>query len=319
MADVYETFTRAHRLFVHGMRRGMRERLELQLGDSWWESGAWPALTVEQQGNLRVGMSRERRYRLKEYLDTPHFAGITRRNHATCFVDAFPDLQVTNGRLGRLTTMRHEWAHVTPGGFEPRRAAQALDDMLALLVALQLREAIEVKQMSLNVDRDASGLGTPVSVDGEKPRDNLLTVALWRDLRSFLAMDFAVEEMSQSPRRKKVTVRVTNTAPAGEGQPRVHFNDVNLTVIGARLQQHRVGALSPGQTETAELVLERNELASVQFAVSGRVDVDRFWDVRRNEALPPIHVAALSTSSSTSLRNSVLVSPWSKRFALYRP
>ena len=57
--DGFELYTKCHRLYIQGVRRAIRERLEIAYGNSWWERGVLPALTEDQRRILGIALERE--------------------------------------------------------------------------------------------------------------------------------------------------------------------------------------------------------------------------------------------------------------------
>lgn len=115
-SDGFGLFTDCHRLYVQGVRRALRERLESAHGDNWWERGVLPALTDDQRRDFDFLLSREPTTDLGTHLDTRHFARIVMRSHAAAFVDAFPGIDSVLSRFRFLASIRNEWAHIPEAG-----------------------------------------------------------------------------------------------------------------------------------------------------------------------------------------------------------
>ncbi len=112
-----------------------------------------------------------------------------------------------------------------------------------------------------------------------------------------MAVESAILPQQDEERNRelvRVQVRITNTAPASEGRPDIRFRNVRLDVTGAetrsRLDREH---LEPGQTATSEFTVAAKGLASVEFRVSGEIDQDRLFQVRRRNTLPDEIVAPL--------------------------
>ena len=56
--DPYMLFTQCNVLYVQGVRRALRERLQSMFGDDWWDKGVMPALHTEQCAALEIQIKR---------------------------------------------------------------------------------------------------------------------------------------------------------------------------------------------------------------------------------------------------------------------
>ena len=50
--DAYQIFTRAHQVYIKGIRAGIAECLKSAYGSDWWEFGVLSALGDDQRENL---------------------------------------------------------------------------------------------------------------------------------------------------------------------------------------------------------------------------------------------------------------------------
>ena len=322
--DWYDLFTRCHRLYVQGLRRAFKNRLEAALGLNWWDLGVLPALTPSQQESLRVGMEREKRGDKADYLDSAHFMSVVKRNHAAGFADAFPDIDAALGRFRRVAYMRNEWAHVPPEGLDAEKATDAIAAMLSLLISLRCRESLEVEDMTRHEpeplqpnQRDASdsALVPAGPVENEVPHD---PISLWGELQSYLAVDsFVLSTEDERSSEKLVKVRVSNVAPAGEGRPDIHFREVRLSILTqGRNQSIQLGRLDPGQAVEKDFTFESRELASVVFEVEGNLDSERFFRLKQRSGLPSDVVTPLLEEFAERFAHIHMNDPLSEALAL---
>ena len=56
--DPYMLFTQCNVLYVQGVRRALRERLQSTFGDEWWDKGVMPVLHEEQRTALETQIKR---------------------------------------------------------------------------------------------------------------------------------------------------------------------------------------------------------------------------------------------------------------------
>lgn len=340
VSDPDDLFHRCHRLYVQGMRRTIRERLVRVYGEQWWDLGVWPTLSDNQRELLQVGMEREKRADLADYLDSGHFAGIVSRNHASAFKDAFPDLDSALHRFRQITYIRNEWAHVSPGGLSSSKVETATESMVSLLVALRIREGLEVDNMrkGRSGDQDAIKESAPVddtqipthdntkdpqqpthdvAKDHQPPEEDTveaLTEAprgLWHELRSYLAVDsFLVESEDDKSDQTQIKARVSNVAPVSEGRPDICFEDVVLRINDqSRHQKVNIGRLEPGQSIEREFTYHPKELASVVYDVEARIDAERFFRFHRSAGPPKDVVLPLLQEFTERFRDIQITEP----------
>ena len=306
--DAYEIFTRAHRVYIKGIRAAIAERLQSAYGADWWERGVLSAIGENQRENLERDLQKGQPEDMTELLDTAHFARIVEKNHAAAFSNEFASIDYTLRLFSHLSARRNEWAHVLDAHWTAPDIMQSVQAMREILIPLRRREALEIDRMFQdNLDQQGSipqavlntpGDPTPTPDDDAHPLPaDYPLLGFWRTLESYLAVESAVLPEQDEERNRvlvRVQVRITNTAPASEGRPDIRFRNLRLNVTGAetrsRLDQ---GNLEPGQTATSEFTVAAKGLASVEFRVSGEIDQDRLFQVRRRNTLPDEIVAPL--------------------------
>lgn len=311
--DPYDIFTRAHRVYIKGMRAGLAECLKSAYGSDWWENGVLPAVGDNQRENLERDRQKVAPADLAQLLDTSHFPRVIERNHAAAFADQFSNLDYTLRLFSHLSTKRNEWAHVLDEQWTLPNTMQLVHAMREILISLRRREALEIQQMfhdsldqqvsipeeDLNVEDDP----TPEPRDDDYPltADGAL-LGFWRALESYLEVESVVQPANDEERNEgliRFSVRVTNTAPSSEGRPNITFSNVSLELTGDQALAHsnysnaQWNNLGPGQTETAEFVAAAKGLASIELHVTGRVDQDRLLRVRHRGILPEEDVIPL--------------------------
>ena len=289
--DGFALFTECHRLYIQGVRRAIRERLEAAYGDSWWERGVLPALTEDQRRILDIALEREPTTNLSTLLDAPHFGRIVLRNQAAAFGQAFRDVDATISHFRFLTVVRNEWAHIPAEGLPWARVAAAIQAMKELLLQLRCREVLEIEEMSNDKPRLSEDSSSEDASDNEDSSngDELAAghLGLWQELQSYLALDLFVGRSVDVNGPTVVTVRVSNVAPASEGRPEVYFSSVHLEVLSHQGQRGTdLSSLAPGQSIEREFTFDSKELATVEFQVHGSVDPDRLFRIPRKAGLP---------------------------------
>lgn len=304
--DAYEIFTRAHRVYIKGMRAGLTECLKSAYGSDWWENGVLPAVGDNQRENLDRDRQKVAPADLAQLLDTSHFPRIVEKNHAAAFANQFSNLDYTLRLFSHLSTKRNEWAHVLDDRWTVPNTMQLVHAMREILISLRRREALEIQQMFqddldqqtsipeevLNVTEES----TPPIEDDEAPllTDDAL-LGFWRALESYLEIESIVQPSTDEEQNRglvRVLVRITNTAPSSEGRPDITFGNVSLKLTGERaLARYSSNYadwsnLGPGQTETTEFLIAEKGLASIEFHVTGHVDQGRLLRVRHKGNLP---------------------------------
>ena len=304
--DPYDIFTRAHRVYIKGMRAGLAECLKSAYGSDWWESGVLPAVGENQRENLERDRQKVAPNDRAQLLDTSHFARIVERNHAAAFANQFSNIDYTLRLFSHLSIKRNEWAHVLDDQWTVPNTMQLVQAMREILISLRRREALEIQHMfqdsldqqvsvpeeELNVEADP----TPEPSDEDYPltADGAL-LGFWRTLESYLEIESVVLPASDKEQERglvRFVVKVTNTAPSSEGRPDITFRNVRLELTGARaLTRSNYSSaewnnLGPGQTKTAEFSAAAKGLAAIEFHVTGNVDQDKLLRVRHRGILP---------------------------------
>lgn len=302
----YEIFTRAHRVYIKGMRAGVTECLKSAYGSDWWESGVLPALGENQRENLERDRKKAKPSDLAQLLDTGHFPRIVERNHAAAFAEHFTYIDRTLRLFSLLSVKRNEWAHVLDDQWTVSEAMQLVQAMREILTSLRRREALEIQQMfqedldnqtsipeeALNVTEEPT---TPTDEDGEPLTEDRALLGFWRALESYLEVESVVKPSTDKERNRgltRVSVQITNTAPSSEGRPNITFSNVRLELTGNRALagygSHYAdwSNLGPGQTQSTEFLIAEKGLASIEFHVTGHVDQERLLRVRHRGILP---------------------------------
>ena len=301
--DPYLLFTQCHRLYVRGVRRALRERLEREYGGAWWSEGALAALSDDQGRNVETALEREPTADLESRLDSLYFGRIVSRRYAAAFSDLFADSRSAFAQFTRVARMRNEWAHVQE--MQPAKTMSAVRAMRSLLASLRQAEALEVDRLTRHLateptsasedddmdDRpitDADDAGEDYAVDEIASASS----GFWRRLHSHLTLDasVAIDENDNAI----ITVEVSNTALAGEGMPTVSFNSVQIHAINVKFSSGRYeGNLGPGNSFQAQYVCSRRALATASFSVSGHLDINSFFHFQRRGYLPNEIVAPI--------------------------
>ena len=301
--DPYLLFTQCHRLYVRGVRRALRERLEREYGGNWWSEGALGALSDDQRRNVETALEREPTADLESRLDSLYFGRIVSRRHAAAFSDLFADARSAFAQFTRVARMRNEWAHVQE--MQPAKTMSAVRAMRSLLASLRQAEALEVDRLTRHLateptsasedddmdDRtiaDADDAGEDYAVDEIASP----TSGFWRRLHSHLTLDTSVTIDEND--NAIITVEVSNTALAGEGMPTVSFNSVQIHAVNVHFDGGTYeGNLGPGNSFQAQYACDRRALATASFSVSGHLDINSFFHFQRRGYLPNEIVAPI--------------------------
>ena len=134
-------------------------------------------------------------------------------------------------------------------------------------------------------------------------------------MESYLVVESSVQPDSGSERDRgyaNVLVRVTNSAPASDGRPNIHFDNIELRAQARNNQSKNLGHLEPGQTAEAEFRLYKNELAFVQFRVSCKIDQSSLFSLQRLNTLPDAVVAPLLEQLRVDFDNVEIEEPLEK-------
>ena len=306
--DTYGIFTRAHRVYIKGVRAGLVECLKVAYGPDWWESGVLPALGDNQRENLERDQQKVAPEDIAQLLDTAHIYRIVERNHAAAFASQFTSIDHTLRLLSHLSAKRNEWAHVLDDKWTVPSIMQSVQAMREILISLRRREALEINEMfegSLDQqvsipeeDLNVSEAPTPALDDEGLPLSaDFALLGFWRALESYLNVESVIQPAGDEEQNKelvRVLVKVTNTAPSSEGRPDITFRNVRLELRGVQALARRSrdyankewADLGPGQTETTEFTAAAKGLASIEFHVTGHVDQDRLLRVQHRNTLP---------------------------------
>ncbi len=312
--DAYEIFTRAHRVYIKGVRAAIAEQLQSAYGTDWWERGVWSAIGENQRENLGRDLQKGVPEDKTQLLDTVHFTRIVERNHAAAFANEFNNIDHTLRLFRYLSVKRNEWAHVLDRQWTVPDIMYSVQAMREILISLRRREALEIHQMfqdSLNQQgsipeeslTDAEDSPVVNDDDGDYSVDEHSLLGFWRTLESYLVVESTVQPIDdtvppidddeeQGSGQVSILVSVTNTAPHSEGRPDIRFRNVRLEVIGDTTRRRRDrnrlewSELEPGQTVVSEFTSAANGLASIEFRVFGEIDQDRLFQVQRLNALP---------------------------------
>ena len=296
--DPYLLFTQCHRLYVQGVRRALRERLERTYGGAWWSEGALAVLSDNQRQNVELQMEREPTLDVESRLDSAHFGRIVSRRYAAAFADSFPDARSAFAQFTRVARMRNEWAHVQE--MQPAKAMSAIRAMRSVLASLRQAEALEVDRLTRDITAneskysredydvddqtitDADELGEDYALDEiASPSSDF-----WRQLRSHLTLDTSIVINENGV--AIITVEVSNTAIWGEGTPVVSFNSVRIHASNVNRDSgsDSIGSLGPGESHQARYTCVRNALATASFSVSGNLDMGNFFHFSKPGVLP---------------------------------
>ena len=304
--DAYQIFTRAHQVYIKGIRAGIAECLKSAYGSDWWEFGVLSALGDDQRENLERDRQKVVPEDLAQLLDTAHFSRIVERNHAAAFTNQFTNIDYTVRLFRHLSAKRNEWAHVNDRQWTVPNIMQSVQAMREILISLRRKEALEIHQMfqdsldqQVSIPEEflyVSEEPTPASDDDDYPLPaGHALLGFWRALESYLYVESVVQPASDEERNEglvRVLIRITNTAPASEGRPDITFRKVRLQLTGAQAlaQRGHVGSewtdLGPGQSETIEFTAHTKGLASIELHVTGHVDQDRLLRVQHRNPLP---------------------------------
>lgn len=301
--DPYLLFTQCHRLYVQGVRRALRERLESAYGEKWWSDGALGALSDDQRGNVELALEREPTADLESRLDSLYFGRIISRRYAAAFSDLFADARSAFAQFARVARMRNEWAHVQE--MQPAKTMSAIRAMRSALASLRQAEALEVDRLTRDIANEPRFAGEdddmddrPITDADEAGEDYAVDEissppsGFWQGLHSHLTLDTTVDIDEND--RAIITVEVSNTALAGEGLPTVSFNSVQIHASNAKFDSGRYeGNLGPGNSFQAQYVCARRALATASFSVSGHLDINSFFHFQRRGYLPNEIVAPI--------------------------
>ncbi len=296
--DAFDLFGKCHRIYVQGVRTAIRERLEAQFGDEWWEQGVlasfrdeWPKQLDDEAKNRGIGD-------YQSVLENRHFGYIISKHHASVFQNAFPDSQRAFARFRQLTTVRNDWAHVQD--ISHGRFRQAADLMQDVLAALNRQEALEVRNMkedtltgpSIDIAEEPIEEAELESQAAESRTVLSEPVESWRRLQSYLVLGREVEFTGEPDNLvAQVSVRVQNTAPEGPQWPSVVFRNVLLMNSGNTVKQ--LDELPPGQSAEMQFTVPQLSLLNVELSLSAQIDGDELLRFDRTADLPTTAVGEI--------------------------
>lgn len=296
--DAYIFFTECHRLYIQGIRRALRERLESIFGDDWWERGVIRALSPENGKNLQAVSDRNPDRDRHHFIDAHHFGWIISNHHNEVFLDAFADSVSTFRDLRRLSGIRNDWAHIQE--ISLGRALQAAELIRHILASLKCEEALEVDRLRRERTFDSNGDRADELVEDLVERDadfgaELPTIepwSFWQQLQSCLVLEKSVELLEGDERvRARVKVRIHNTSPDSRNLPTVYFR--NVRIEGSAIGHYELGEMEPGSSQETEFELPIRRLLELEVRVYGEVDADRLFRVYRTTRMPEEFVAPL--------------------------
>ena len=294
--DPYLLFTQCHRLYVQGVRRALRERLERTYGGNWWNDGVMGALLYDSRERVKRMMERDPERSLESHLDSGDFGRVVSISRAA-FSDVFVDGLAAFNQFRHVARARNEWAHVQD--MPSARVIFAIETMKSVLASLSRGEALEVDKISRNLAGESQDMAANEAMEerfddgADAPDDDyelddvaLPTSALWKQLRSCLSVNTSVT-MGEND-NALITVNVSNTAVTGEGLPPVWFNSVQIHAnnVSERRRNRYANELGPGQSFSAQYTCPRNALATAGFSVSGNLNMERFFHFSSPGVLP---------------------------------
>lgn len=317
-SDGYMFFTTTHRLYVQGVRRALRQRLEAVFGVDWWEQGVEYALQDNHRRNLRSVIEKNPDSEPHLFIEASHFGWIIVKHHNAAFADAFNDTIRTFKEIQHLTNLRNEWAHIHDISLP--RAWQAADLMKGILASLRCEEALEIERMTQDLGIEPGDRNLEISVDylgsqedGFDPKYSAMTpLEVWRQLQSYLVLEKSVqlpEEGSDTP--ATITIRVHNTAPDSRDWPAVHFNPVEVAAVSSGPDRGREFSqsceLGPGETHQMEFSFPAKRLVDVEFRVVGAIDFQKLLEFQRSTSMPaeviePLRKEFVSLLDSTGVK-----------------
>ena len=305
--DAFDLFGKSHRIYVHGVRSAIRERLESHYGDQWWEQGILPSFWGPIREQIAAEAEKYDAGQRHFLLDSRHFGYIIRKNHEAAFLQSFPNSLRAFTQFRQLTTVRNDWAHIQE--ISPGRYRQAANIMQDILAALNRQEALEVERMSKDAMADSTTETTQEPIE-EADLENAPVVAVqpltepvdsWRRLQSYLQVerDVSIEETDRG-RIAQISVRLANTAPESPDWPSVVFREIVVGDGGNHSEQiHR---LQPGETAEANFQVPETRLLSFELSLSAEVDGDELLKFQHRAELPPDATAAIKSHFASRFR-----------------
>ena len=311
--DAVTLFTEYHGLYVRGVRVAVRERMEAEHGEDWWNKGVLANVSQDQREQLERLARTQSINSHEELLDVPHFG------HLVCgsglFTNYFADGAAAFRKFRDLIRIRNVWAHVRMENTSVARVVQSLETMEDILSSLRRREALDISTIRQSFSAGPSGLKSDEvelsKEDGLDALEELDTgfasythdsdpMLIWSQLHSYLVMDTTVEPVEDSPGRNRIRVNVTNQSPKGHDAPEVHFRDVSVVVHTSGRSRYQLvegqtehGTLAPGESFSLQIDMQSRQMAFTEFELISRVDWDRLFSLSRRETPPQDFVAPI--------------------------
>ncbi len=304
--DAVELFTACHGLYVRGVRMAVRERMEAELGEDWWNKGVLANLSQDQREQLERLTRTQSVSTLEELLDVPHFGSLVCRSGL--FADHFADAAAAFGKFRGLVRIRNAWAHVRMENTSVARVVQSLEMMEDILSTLRRREALDISRIrnsfsapSATLESDSEEIPEEDSLDTLEDFDaGLATYAgdfdpmsVWSQLHSWLVLNTTVVSVEDSRYPNRIRVTVTNESSTDHEAPEIHFRDVSVIVHTSNRSRYRLTEgserhewLPPGESFTFEIGMPLRQMAFTEFELVSRVDWDRLFSHTRREILP---------------------------------
>ena len=321
-SDGYIFFTQTHRLYVHGVRESIRDRLVAAFGEEWWRKGVEYALQGQLLNSLLDMVEKNPNHDRCQFIETSHFGWIVVKHHNQLFADAFSDTVRAFRDFRDLNELRNEWAHRYD--ISPARAVQGANIMKSILAALRREEALEIERMSQEFvldSREREDEKVP-SYQGMEHRvflaseSDMAPLEAFRHLQTYLLIDKSVKlPESGEDTNAEITVTVQNTAPDNIGGPSVHYSQVVVTYLKTESRSLReviegrddgsrnirdiidevnyrsegalsLGGLHPGESRTATFSLPVKKLLEVELEMLGVIDSNRLFAFHRATGLP---------------------------------
>ena len=151
------------KLYTDGMRRFIKHRLVGAFPNNWWEHGVLRAVSDQQRTNLRREAEKDPNRDRADLLDPGHFVPVVTHHFRDIFAEAFHDYRRTQTWLQRADLARNDAAHPISGDMQADDVSTALYDMVQLLTAAELPEAVSVTSLRSSIT------GVPTSAISAEP------------------------------------------------------------------------------------------------------------------------------------------------------
>ena len=304
--DAVTLFTECHGLYVRGVRMAVRERMEAEHGEDWWNKGVLANVSQDQREQLERLARTQSINSHEELLDVPHFG------HLVCgsglFTDYFADGTAAFRKFRDLIRIRNVWAHVRMENTSVARVSQSLETMEDILSSLRRREALDISRIRHSfsappseIESDSDEMLEEDSLDPLEDFDTGLAtyagetdpMSVWSHLHSDLLLNTTVVAVEDSRYPNRIRVTVTNHSSKGHYAPEIHYRDVSVVVHTSKHSRYRLvegaqehGRLAPGESFSFEIGMPLRQIAFTEFELVSRVDWDRLFSLTRRE-MPP--------------------------------